>query len=172
MKARQRVLHHALWFFLTLGCLFLYGLLFLFDQVKWLLPLISCHFAVIVCLSIVLNRKHDAGKLLSRLVKPVVMGIASVVFSLLLCMAVNNLSLTQVDEYDTIVTRTIWRACFHTVYFETPDGDEQSADVLDFQIIIVDEDSVIHPQEYVHVKEYVGLFGLDHYEIVQESDES
>ncbi len=172
MKTWQRVLYCALWFFLTVGFLFLYGLLFLLDQIKWVLPLISCQFAVIVCLSIVLNRKHDAGKLLSKIVKPVAMGIASVVFSLLLCMAVNNLSLTQVDEYDTIVTRTQWKACFHTVYFETPDGEEQSADVLDFRIIVIDEDSLIKPQQYVHVKEYEGLFGLDHYEIVQEFDES
>lgn len=99
------------------------------------------------------------------------MGIASVVFSFLLCMAVNNLSLTQGDEYDTIVTRTTWNACFYNVYFETPDGDEQSANVLDLRIIIVDEDSVIHPKEYVHVKEYVGLFDLDHYEIVRDPDE-
>ncbi|MBE6586631.1 MAG: hypothetical protein E7645_08990 [Ruminococcaceae bacterium] len=170
MKTWQQVLYYALWFFMTVGCLFLYGLLFLFDQVKWVLPLISCQFAVIVCLSIVWNRKIDAGKLLSKIVKPVIMGIGSVVFSLLLCMAVNNLSLNQVDEYDAIVTRTTWNACFYNVYFETPDGDEQSAKVLDFRIIVAD-DSMIKPQEYVHVREYVGLFGLEHYEIIQEFDE-
>lgn len=168
MRASKRILPVTLWFLMTVGCLFLYGLLFLYEQKHLFLPLISCQFTVIVCLFIVRGKNNTQGKLLVRLVKPVVMGVASVIFSVLLCMSVNNLSLKQTDEYDAIVTRT-YR---NSVYFEDPDGVEQQAAVLDLRIIIVDEGSQIQPQQYVRVREYVGLFGLDHYKIVKDSDES
>ncbi|MBQ2675974.1 MAG: hypothetical protein IJF54_01045 [Clostridia bacterium] len=89
-----------------------------------------------------------------------------IIFSIFTYHYANRISLTFVVEYDAVVTDATYRGG-GTVWFNDPQGNEKSAQLDDYRIIVFDDNSIVSVGDKIQIREMKGIFDVDYCIIIK-----
>ena len=154
-----------LWFLIAIGSALLYG--FLMGGTPHLV-FMALLFAVFFITTAVFALK-DKDKWLRKTIISITAAFLGVLLFVGAYMTINQLGGTPVDEYSALVENVNYEGGGR-IYFENPQGESMNAQIHDYRIIVVDNDTLIRAGDRVRIQEIEGLFGV-HYCVIMDEPE-
>ena len=152
MKA---LLKYLICLFISIVILFIYGITIGGHPAKWLLLVV---FSLCFLAFAVFERKSKTPTL-KKAFNALLCSLIAVFVATLLYYGVNQLGKDYINQYKTTVTDISSSRDITTVYFEDLNGNEQSINLEDVEIIL-DDDDELQTGDKILINEYYGLFKI------------
>ena len=120
--------------------------------------------AVAVLIMLYFNKKSRYESIFAKTAKTIIIAVVVLVFSFVFYYGVSMTSMTRVNMYETTVTDVTFsgsqrRQAETTIYFNTPDGEEEWL-LVPFNNSFLYPDGTPSPGDVIVIGEYESLFGV------------
>ena len=168
VKTDNRLLPWAVWLLLTVSAVLIYGFA-VGDMIS--VACLCVLWCVVSAADILLSALSRDNTFPWKVAYALLKGFGAVLLAIILYTAVNRISPTLVNNYETFAKSVEYsRGGTITVTFTDPDGQSQTGEMPDYGCF-ADDDSVVEVGDDITVREYEGIFGLTYRTVTAVSDE-